>query len=91
MLKIGAAPELHDIRAGIAGRVICLEVVLRLLVTSDGVAAATRAFSVFPDHKTMQVVFSEVNAGDQEKCQASLDSYLRDLKRTVGSDFLYEP
>ncbi|MCY2987734.1 MAG: hypothetical protein NTY19_07710 [Planctomycetota bacterium] len=91
MLTIAGAPELHDIRDCIAGRVICLETVLRLLVMADGAVATASAFSVFPDHKTMQVIFSEVNFSDQEKCLASLDSYLRNLKRTVGADFLYEP
>jgi len=91
MQTVGSRADPISIRHAIAGRVICLETVLRLLFVHDGVDAIARAFAVFPDHKTLQIVLSPLNSADQERCLASLESYLRDTKRIVGNDFLYEP
>jgi len=88
MQAVGSQPELTGVRQRVAGRVICLETVLELLMRHDGVEATAHAFAVFPQYKTFQVVFSSHNATDQARCLASLRSYLRDLKRQVGDDFL---
>jgi len=64
---------------------------MRRLIAHDRVDAIAIAFAVLPDHQTLQIVLSPLNSADQERCLASLESYLRDTKRIVGNDFLYEP
>ncbi len=91
MRIVGSTDDPTGIRDSIVGRVIALETVLHQLVSHDGVQPIAEAFAVFPDHKTLQVIFSPVNSTDDERCLASLESYLHDLKNTVGDDFLYEP
>lgn len=91
MKVVGSLDNPTGIRDSIAGRVLTLETVLHQLVRQDGVEPIADAFAVFPDHKTLQIVFSPVNSTDEERCLASLESYLRELKSTVGNDFLYEP
>lgn len=91
MQAVAVRPDLKGVRQRVAGRVICLECLLKLLVRRDGVEAIAMAFAVFPQHKTFQVVFSSLNVTDQTRCLASLDSYLRDLRRQVGDDFLFQP
>lgn len=90
MKVVGSTDDPTGIRGSVAGRVIALESVLQQLVTQDGVKPIAKAFAVFPDHKTLQVVFSPVNSVDEERCLASLESYLLELTNTVGDDFLYQ-
>jgi hypothetical protein len=90
MLIVGSLEDPTGIRDSILGRIITLETVLHQLVNEDGVEPIAEAFDVFPSHKTLQVIFSSANSTDQERCLASLESYLHDMKRTVGEDFFYE-
>jgi len=90
MKIVGSLDNPTGIRDSVAGRVIALETVLRQLVAQDGVEPIAEAFASFPDHKTLQVVFSPVNSSDKQRCLASIESYLRELKGEVGDDFLYE-
>jgi hypothetical protein len=90
MKIVGALDNPTGIRDSVAGRVIALETVLHQLVAQDGVEPVAEAFTSFPDHKTLQVVFSPVNSSDKQRCLASIESYLRELRGTVGDDFLYE-
>jgi hypothetical protein len=91
MKTVGALDNPTGIRDSVAGRVIALETVLHQLVRQDGVEPIAEAFAVFPDHKTLQVVFSPVNSTDEDRCLASLEAYLSELKDVVGDNFLYEP
>ena len=83
---------LQPVRQLIAGRVICLESILKMLVQTDGVAAVAQAWLPLKDsYKSLSVIFSEVNCNDQKQCLECLDSILNDLKTTLGSDFLFLP
>lgn len=91
ILVVGANPSIRDLRSSIIGRVACLEIVLQRLVRQFGAERIAEAFQVFPDHKSLQIFFSPLNSTNQEACLASIDSYLRDLNRTVGDDFFIRP
>lgn len=83
------APELHDIRDRLAGRIVCLEALLHALVDSHGATAIGRAFRPVSSHVTLRVVFTETNMGDEEQCRMAIDSYLRELEGWVGMGFLW--
>jgi hypothetical protein len=92
MRALVAAPNLADVRAALAGRVICTEIVLRLLVESDGVAAVASAFAAVREgNQTLRVVFSEAAATDQVQCLSYIRSYYTDLVRDVGDGFFFDP
>ena len=83
---------LKPVRQLIAGRVICLESILKMLVQADGVVAVAQAWLPLKDsYKSLSVIFSDVNCKDQKQCLECLDSILNDLKKTLGSDFLLLP
>jgi hypothetical protein len=91
MRAICSDPALQDVHDAVAGRVICFETLMRMLVHADGVGAVAAGFRAITHHKTIQVVFSEVNSRDQIQCLAAIDSYLRELRGWVGDEFLCEP
>ena len=84
--------ELAEIRDALAGRLVCLETVLRLLVTTDGVEKIAAAFSCVRDCDTkLRVIFSEANATNIDSCLEGIDSYLASLKREIGNELLFQP
>ena len=92
MIALCSDESVADIQRSVAGRVICLESVLRRVVARDGVAAVAQSFlPVMKTYKTLQIVFSEQNRTDESQCLVALDSCLDALKRQVGEGFLYEP
>lgn len=91
MRTICTESGLADVRNAVAGRIVCFETIMRMLVEADGVAAVAAGFHAIMHHKTIHVVFSEVNSQDQAQCLAAIDSYLRELRGWVGPGFLFEP
>lgn len=92
MIALASDDTLHDIRNSIAGRVICTEVVLRILIESDGIETVASSFQQIRDsNNLLRVIFSEAQATDQETSLQALDSYIKDLEQQVGKDFLYKP
>lgn len=84
--------SLQSVRSLIAGRVICLESILKMLIRADGVAAIAQAWLPLKDsYKSLAVIFSEVNCKDQDQCLECLDSIVNDLQNTLGLDFLHLP
>ena len=91
MVALSGEPIVADIRQAVAGRVICLESILRRMVLRDGVSKVAQQFRCVRDsHQSLRVILSDASSGDQDQCIKALDSYLRDLTRGVGQDFLYE-
>ncbi len=92
MRALAAAPTLQAVRDALRCRIVCLEAVLRLLVTADGVQATAAAFAAVRDkHTTLRVVFSEVGSTDQAQCLQYIDSYLNELIKTIGTELLFKP
>ncbi|HUS58297.1 MAG TPA: hypothetical protein VM141_06575 [Planctomycetota bacterium] len=87
MIALATAPELKTLRDAVAGRIVCLEAVLRLLIAENGPMAIARALKpLMPCHKTIQIVFSQ-----PLHCHEALSSYLNELQRKVGGGFLFMP
>ena len=92
MRALAANPCLSNVRDALAGRVICLEAAVRMLVKRDGVAQVAQAFAPLLSANTaLRVAFSEGLATGERNCLSALDSYLRDLSSEVGEDFLLIP
>lgn len=83
---------LRPVREAIAGRVICLETMLKLLVHIRGVTSIAACFAPMRnyDHKTIRIVFSDANIKDQNASIQALDSAINALKVDLGPDFLLE-
>ena len=80
-----------ELRKRVAGRLICLESVLKLLVDRNGAKATAQAFRALRTHRTIGVLLSEPQARSDEVCREGIDSYLDELIRNTGKDFLYFP
>lgn len=92
LIALATDLKVRPVRTAVAGRVICLETALRVLVLNDGVEAVGKAFRhVRECNKSLSVFFSDINCKNQDSCLEGLDSYIRELNRQVGDDFLYKP
>jgi hypothetical protein len=92
MRALVAQPSLQPVHSLVAGRIICLESILKKLVHADGVAAVAPAWLPLRDtYKSLAIIFSDVNCRGQRQCLECLDSMLNDLQNTLGSDFLLLP
>ena len=90
MVALGSAGDLGDVRAAVAGRVVCFEAALKLLVEHDGVADTAAAFAAVREaNQTLRVVFSEAAATNQAQCLHYIASYFNDLTTKVGVGLLY--
>lgn len=86
MIALATAPELADIRAAVAGRIICLEAVLALLIRADGPEPVTAAFTPLRTcHKSLTIFFSETD------CLDAVQDYLDNLVKQTGEGFLMIP
>jgi len=86
MVAVATAPELADIRSAVAGRIICLEAVLGMLIREDGPDAVKAAFvPLCTCNKSLTVFFSETD------CLEAVHSYFNDLVRQTGEGFLMVP
>lgn len=91
LVALATREEVAELRQRIAGRVICLESVLKLLVDRNGANATAQAFRALRTHRTIGVLLSDPQARSDEVCRQGIDSYLNDLIRKTGRDFLYLP
>lgn len=89
MKAFAAADALSDLRSVVNGRVICVETILRELVTHHGSDVIGRRFDLFRDHKTVRVVFSDGCKADRGQCLEAIDVYINELKGIVGDQFLF--
>ena len=88
---VACEPSLVDVRDRIAGRVICLETILKLVIKQRGAGPAAEAFSKVSTHRTIGIVFSEPQLRTDEVCMQGIDSYLDDLIQRTGEGFLHLP
>ena len=87
LLALVQTPELDDVRKAVAGRVLFLEAVLCMLISRVGYHTVSTAFQPMTGyHKTLQIVFSQ----PRRSLQAA-GSYLNDLQKNLGEDFLFIP
>lgn len=91
LVALATREELGELRQRVAGRLICLESVLKLLVDRNGAKVTAQAFRTLRTHRTIGVLLSDPQARSDEVCRQGIDSYLNDLIRKTGKDFLYLP
>lgn len=91
MIALCAEPSLKDIREAVAGRVVCLESILRRMALEDGVQAMSVKFAgVVTSHRTLQILLSPGNCETIGVFLQGVDSYITDLKGHLDSGFLRE-
>jgi len=91
IVALATRRETTDLRQLVAGRIICLESVLKLLVDQNGANATAQAFRTLRTHRTIGVLLSDPQARSDEICMQGIDSYLNDLIKKTGVGFLYLP
>jgi hypothetical protein len=90
MIAVATTPELGDIRAKIAGRVVCVEKIINLLLTAHGHEHVVNAVLPIRDsNSTLRVIFSDGNCNDQAACSSAVSAYIVALEIKVGAGFLY--
>ncbi len=91
LVALATREEVAELRQRVAGRLICLESVLKLLVDRNGAKATAQAFRALRTHRANGVLLSDPQARSDDVCRQGIDSYLDDLIRRTGRDFLYLP
>ncbi len=92
MRALAQAPELAGLKKAVSGRVICLETILRLLLTKHEAQFVARSFAaVRIVNTTLRVVFSQGEQTPLENCLVAVDSYFADLVKDGGNDCLFNP
>jgi hypothetical protein len=85
-------PSLAAVATSVAGRIVCVEAALSLLVKDLGIAVVAPAFRPLRSTSaTLRVVFSEVLTTDQNQCLEALDSCFTALNIDTGGALLWHP
>lgn len=83
---------LAALRERVAGRIICLEIVVKRLIERMGAEElATRLAPVLRFDSRLHCIFSPAQSGHPEDCSIAVESFLSDLRRELGEDFLWQP
>ncbi|MDB6172077.1 MAG: hypothetical protein JWL59_1388 [Chthoniobacteraceae bacterium] len=89
---LARSPSLYSVRNAVAGRIVCLETVIELLVGIEGIKPVAVAFTNVRDcNQTLSVIFSSGENTGEEHCRAGLESKIRDLESDIGPNLLYRP
>lgn len=92
MRALAQTPELADLKKAVSGRVICLETILRVLLGKHEAPMVARSFAALRGaNTTIRVVFSQGELTPMESCLEAIESYLKDLVKDVGQEFLFTP
>lgn len=91
LVALATREELTELRQRVAGRIIRLESVLKLLVDRNGAKKTAQAFRTLRTHRTIGVLLSDPQARSDDVCRQGIDSYLNDLNRKTGGGFLFLP
>ncbi len=88
---VGTA-SLAAVATSVAGRIVCVEAALSLLVRDRGILGVSQAFQpLLTASATLRVVFSEALSTDQDQCLVALDAYFRHLNADTGGALLWRP
>lgn len=84
-LGVATAPSLSHLRPRLAGRVLCFEGALELLLARLGFPALAAALTPVRDYnQTLRLVLSEASATSEEHFREGISSYLGSLERQAG-------
>lgn len=92
MRAVATDPGLRKLRSKVAGRVICLEALVRLLLQHDGPKAIAQAFGGHgASDRRLAAILSCVAGGRPQDCLPAADSFLARLEEEFGAGFLWRP
>jgi len=92
MRSLRADSGLNDIFQSLCGRVCCTEIILLGLLRTLGAETLASALAPLrPYNGMLNAVLSMGADSPQDHCQVGFSSYLHDLIRDVGPDFLLNP
>jgi len=84
-VAIATESSLSAVRPLLAGKVICLESALDMLLDTVGFEALARALTVVREHnRTVRLLLPEAQATSEDHFRVGLDSYLREITETTG-------
>ncbi len=90
MKAVATDARLSEIRAAVAGRVVCLEWIVRSMLEDLGLDPICRHLDpVLAMNETLGIVFSPGARQSPGQARAGLDSYLAELRSQVGDGFLF--
>lgn len=82
-------PRFREIRNLIAGRVLCLETMLAIILERYGATAVREKFGADPRYVTLKILFGKGTATLERDVREGIASYNQDRKREFGADFFY--
>jgi hypothetical protein len=92
LVALAGTPSLAAVATSVAGRVVCVEAALSLLVRNLGISQVAPAFQPLRTASaTLRVVFSEVLCADQNQCLDALEGYFSALNAETGGTLLWRP
>ena len=90
LTEIGTNQALAAVAASLAGRVVCVEALLRLLVSTHGVASIGKAVDPIRSvNNVVRVCFTADCIADQAKCLVAIEYYFNDLDGATGGAMLW--
>lgn len=82
----------REFRDRIAGRIVCLEIVMKQLMERLGIdELARRITPVLRFEQRLLSIFSPAQTGHPEDCLIAVEFFLARLRRELGEDFLWQP
>lgn len=89
-MRIVNKPRFQAVRALIAGRILCLETILAILVERYGAAKLIDKFGAEPQkYQTLKIIFSQGMQTAESDIREAINSYKQDRQRQFGEDFFY--
>jgi hypothetical protein len=80
------------LRGKVAGQVICLETVMKMLLERLGTEELARRIApVLRFEPRLYAIFSPAQSGRAGDCLIAVESFLAGLRRELGEDFLWQP
>ena len=82
-------PHFRTVRELIAGRILCLETILTILLERHGAAKIVEKFGADPRYITLKILFGKGTSTAERDAREGIASYNQDRQREFGPDFFY--
>jgi hypothetical protein len=90
MEQVATVEIYSTVRSGVAGRVVCMEQVVRRLIEDRGAGFVAKRFEALGESdKRIGSILSPARSGRPQDCLLAANSYLSGLKVKLGEDFLF--
>lgn len=92
MRGVATDAALKSIRDAVAGRIICMEAIVKKTIMTHGpVVAAEKLKMLGKLDKRIGIILSPASSGRAEDCIEAAQSFLNGLNAELGEGFLFEP